>query len=496
MKIVFRVDGGGGIGLGHLMRCVALADACRAQGHAPLFICKDNPSALQLFQERGYEVHKISSQITLQEELNQLPQIIQNGDLLVVDGYAFTSAYLAALHQALKGKTVLVYIDDLMDRELPVDLVLGNVYATREEYATKLLPETVLVTGPKYLPLRQEFQALPKKGISDQIRNVLITFGGEDPANITQKVVEALSHHKPSIHLEILLGPAYPHEVSLQQVLAGYPHPHQIHRNPSNLAVLYQKADVAIAASGITVWELAAAGTPMLIIQAVDNQFRIARYAQQQHLGIVLGWHIAVNALRINSGLLELADKQVRADFSKRTQALFDGKGALRIVKALSTSVLAKQIVLKQADKEPEGVESRLLLKWRNDPITREMSRNTEIVSLDEHRQWFLKTSNDEKRLILIGYCDAIPVGMVRLDRQDVEVAEIGINLNPEMRGKGFGTALLQAVCSYAFGSLGVKRIKAVVKSKNLASINIFEGTGFVLQSEADGFREYLISRV
>ena len=333
MKVAFRANGGGaGIGFGHLMRCIAIADSFKTNGNAVWFVSKDYPEGVRLVQERGYEVRTIPSASALEDDLKKSIALIGDADIVIADSYEFNSKYLAGLKQI--GKFVAVF-DDKMDRDLPVDAVIGNAYATREGYGSKLPKEAVLIAGAQYLPLRKEFQGLPKHAISDNIRRVLITMGGEDPANATQLVVSALESYPGNLTLDILIGSAYKNREALQQSLEKSKHVSVMRENVRLLVPLYQSVDAAITAPGVTLWELAAAGIPMAVIQTADNQSGVVSYFTKNNLGVVLGWHDQLSKEDIIAGLKMLEDKTARAAFSARCQKLVDGKGAERIADTL-----------------------------------------------------------------------------------------------------------------------------------------------------------------
>lgn len=134
------------------------------------------------------------------------------------------------------------------------------------------------------------------------------------------------------------------------------------------------------------------------------------------------------------------------------------------------------------------------LFNWRNDPVTREMSRNTDIVLWESHRQWYQKTLTDAKKKILIAENEEGKIGMVRFDYQEIpNSAEININLNPSFRGRGFAQSVLNSACDYGFSQLGLNRIYAEIKKVNTASIKIFERAGFAYLPEKDLLRMELL---
>ncbi|WP_337187550.1 GNAT family N-acetyltransferase [Phenylobacterium sp.] len=128
------------------------------------------------------------------------------------------------------------------------------------------------------------------------------------------------------------------------------------------------------------------------------------------------------------------------------------------------------------------------VLAWRNDPLTRAMSRDTGEVGEAAHRAWFATALADPRRTLLIGEADGAKVGMVRFDRgPDPEgETEVSINLAPGQRGRGLSRPLLLAALAEVDGE-----VWAEVREANLASVRLFEGAGFELQGRRDGVRRY-----
>lgn len=126
--------------------------------------------------------------------------------------------------------------------------------------------------------------------------------------------------------------------------------------------------------------------------------------------------------------------------------------------------------------------DSRMIWEWRNDPITRQMSFDSHVVPWEIHEKWFEQSLINPNRHIYVFYLENIPVAMIRLDI-DNEEAEIGINVDPSKRGKGYGTAAIKE-CIKTAANLGVRRLIAKVKSNNKPSIHAFIKAGFKIKEE------------
>ena len=477
MIVAFRADGGApGTGLGHIMRCIAIAEALILQNHKVFFICHDYPAARKILLDRGYKVKWVPSDVIEEEDRNLTIEYAEEADWIIVDSYTIGDDYLTFLVLNLPGK--VAYLDDKAELNMGVHLVLGNAYALPEEYVDKAAFFTCLFAGPRYLPLRQEFTNLPPHKINPDLQRLLITFGGEDQQNITQSIVEAVqAYDTHPLHLDILIGPAYSHLESLKKLLASSKHTYTLHHGLTHVTPLFQEVDAAITAGGTTVWELAACGVPMIVLQAADNQKKVIQYLLENKMAI------ALDRYKLSQALDKLFNADLRRELSQNAQKKIDGRGAERIIAILNSK--CDEIFLQPPPLDPLSPESQLMWKWRNDPITRSMSRSTSPISLEEHLKWYEKAITDPTKTLLFAYNEEKMIGVVRFDSTKPQIATISINLDPDLRGKGLGKAVLFAACSYGYRKLRLMQIDAEVKSDNVASLRIFSEVGFVTKGEA-----------
>lgn len=138
--------------------------------------------------------------------------------------------------------------------------------------------------------------------------------------------------------------------------------------------------------------------------------------------------------------------------------------------------------------------DSRLIWEWRNDPVTREMSRSSEEISWEQHQLWFESVSGDPRRSLLIAERGEEPLGVLRFDPFAEGCAEISINVAPSQRGKGISRTMLAAACRYGFEQLSLARIYAEIKETNAPSIKIFEGVGFRFAALREDLRTYFLT--
>lgn len=122
------------------------------------------------------------------------------------------------------------------------------------------------------------------------------------------------------------------------------------------------------------------------------------------------------------------------------------------------------------------------LLSWRNDPLTRQMSLQTDEIPRDAHMRWLERSLAAPDRILLIGEDSGtgVAVGMCRFDLDGRRRAEVSIGVAPAQRGRGMGTALLAAgIAAFQTARPDIDTLTAVIRSTNAASIRLFEAAGF-----------------
>ena len=144
-----------------------------------------------------------------------------------------------------------------------------------------------------------------------------------------------------------------------------------------------------------------------------------------------------------------------------------------------------------------KSYHSKMLWEWRNDPVTRQMSNNTEKVSWEEHSIWYEKVLLDNCRKLFVGEDDGIPIGVVRFDKCNNEeyFFEVSINISPTSRKKGFGKQILTNGIRRLLEEVeSCKFIRAVVKKENESCNKLFISCGFIFIEDESGMNSYELS--
>jgi RimJ/RimL family protein N-acetyltransferase len=130
-------------------------------------------------------------------------------------------------------------------------------------------------------------------------------------------------------------------------------------------------------------------------------------------------------------------------------------------------------------------------LRWRNDPVAARFSR-TGVIDPADHARWWTARTEDPGCQLCIAEVDGRAVGSSRVDVDDA-VGTVSVVLDPEMRGRGLGSALVAAVAAQAELDPQVVQLRALVHPDNEASRRTFTGAGFLPDGTDDGFLRFLL---
>ena len=262
-----RTDGDLNIGLGHLVRCIALAHIIKYDCIVT-FVCKVIPDALAL------EISENSFDLLLIEEEETFLELLTVIDIVVLDGYNFDSDY----QRRIKAKgNKLICIDDLHDKKYYADLIINHAPGI-DLNAYDAEPETIFALGPKFALLRPAFlQQAKKNRVVDNVRTVLICFGGGDYKNLTARVLKEIMNFKWEVKKVIVVtGSAYSNLDTLKLLIKDEQRIQHFHAvNEHDMLNFMLEADLAIVPSSGILFEVLSTGMKVISGYYADNQINI-----------------------------------------------------------------------------------------------------------------------------------------------------------------------------------------------------------------------------
>jgi UDP-2,4-diacetamido-2,4,6-trideoxy-beta-L-altropyranose hydrolase len=480
-KLVIRADSTSKIGTGHVMRSLALAQACDVKSVVFIGHCETS-NLRNRIESAGIQYISLDrihpEPEDLEMTLNILKNIrIENDPLLqhwvLLDGYHFTSDYQLAMRKA--GYRVLV-IDDLAHlKQYHADILLNqNAYAGRLRYNCDA--DTLLLLGSKYVLLRSDFRKWKgwKKKISENPQRILITLGGSDPGNLTTKVIRALGMIDfPDLEVAVIIGALNSHLSQVEKELASLSLRSSLLLDVIDMSRVLAWADVCLIGAGTTCLEAAFMGVPSILLVAAENQILSAKELERAGVAINLGWYQNVSQEQIAKAITNLLrSPMLIKEMSGRGQKLIDGEGTSRVVELIHE----QRIRLRKARRD----DCELLWKWANDPEIRGVSFSPEPIPWEHHVSWFSSKLNDSNCVHLIATDINGPIGQARFDINEDE-ARISVSVDGAHRGKNKGTSIIRLASNRLIEESTVQLINAYVKQSNGASVVAFTKAGYRL---------------
>jgi UDP-2,4-diacetamido-2,4,6-trideoxy-beta-L-altropyranose hydrolase len=337
-KVLFRMDAGPHIGLGHLQRCLSLAIALKEVGVPSLFLANENESSRQRAEKFGFPIATFTEPESWDAENAEttIKVALQDGcNIVLVDSHEVRADYLAQIRAA--GIYVIAR-DDLAEYSFPCQMVVnGNADACELSYSSSS-GDTLFLRGPKYAVLGQEYWEAPERVVPKEVANVLVIVGGSDPFNLVPTILSLLDRSPGEFTVTAVIGPYFQNVAEVEAVAERIGRSVKLARSPETVHDLMIEADLAISAGGQALYELARVGCPTVAIRLADNQG--GQLKAMAHSGCLLPAGDAeqgdVTADVTDAFGCLLSSAEQRASMAVLGQELIDGTGALRLAREIS----------------------------------------------------------------------------------------------------------------------------------------------------------------
>ncbi|KMT66610.1 UDP-2,4-diacetamido-2,4,6-trideoxy-beta-L-altropyranose hydrolase [Catenovulum maritimum] len=362
-NVLVRVDAGGEIGAGHIMRCIALAQGFIKAGLHCIFVVSPQTEhfikALPQF-EFAYQVLKQESLASqepsscVNDEISQLLHLVKKyqAHFIVLDGYHFDLDYREQVYKAIPNLDFqtsavtdcsysselplltqlpqVISIDDNLDHCCHFSDWIVNPSST-SEVKTQYIelkksssisflaqPENILC-GDNYRLLRQSF--ITDTSLLFAERNgILVTLGGADPKNYTKQVLQVLKKLTYlTMPVYVVVGVAFKAKEEVIDLLKSMPANFKLVYNPENIKDFFKRVKLAISAAGTSQFELYACRTPSILLISYDNQWFNSRNAENKAWCKVLDCREAFNSAELESSLLSVLNPDVLDNMYQNT---------------------------------------------------------------------------------------------------------------------------------------------------------------------------------
>lgn len=278
-KILFKAVGQQKLGMGHIYRCLTLA--YKLIGHDLLFVTDaESDMGIMKLKESFFPMRVVKDDAEFEEVLKEY-----RPDIVVNDFLNTTAEYMQMVRKYVPR---IVNFEDEGSGAQYADAVINALYE-RDSIRNSNVYE-----GFKYFCIRDEFLESEPKEFSEDVKNIMIIFGGADPVNLTGKLYEIcklLHEKKKDLEFHFITGFAYGHKDEVVSIPESNIF---VHHDVKRVSDYMGKADLAITSQGRTIYELASMGVPAIVM--AQNE----REAEHVFAGIQNGF--------INLGLGERTD--------------------------------------------------------------------------------------------------------------------------------------------------------------------------------------------
>lgn len=334
MKVLFRVDGNGSSGLGHLFRCITIANEVRAQNPTSqiYFLSQNSPSVEKYCLANHFFLEKkpdgISEDAFLKDSVSKL-----NGAVLVIDTpYIYAAEFIQNLRQQIKI---------LMMHFISEGCFHANVFVLPAAHMEEDIIHDArwkngavrFFEGKDFIVINEKIKNLgsTRTSASRGKFQIVVSTGGSDPEGIVLKLAQMLGgFREKEVHVTILEGEAFAYQKELNLFKTTL---------PINIEVLpydashWLHADLAICTFGITTYELMFLGIPTICIGHIPiSAKRSAILAERYRATVDAGYYKNLSS----NGFLSLVNNCIdshtdREMLGQRARLVIDGQGAHRV---------------------------------------------------------------------------------------------------------------------------------------------------------------------
>lgn len=308
--VTIWTEGGSGIGMGHVVRCMNVAAALAALDIPFHFLVNNDRAVIERLE--GAKLPHITYPID-----GAHPARLTN-EIVVIDSRKDVSAQIAALKES--GRKV-VLIDNAVSKGADLVIVPSALYNDNSDGVRG---------GRDFVIVGERFRSVKGWKIRHSLPlKVLVTMGGADPFRLTELVLKPLND-MDGVEVTTVIGPAFSPERDLKALVRWKPG-NRFAEDINDLSRLMAASHVAITAVGTTIYELACMGVPSVLIGNYETDSRDLEGFAGLGVSVSLGHYKDVTPEAIRGAVARFKDEAFWRDASEKAQKLVDGKGSERI---------------------------------------------------------------------------------------------------------------------------------------------------------------------
>ena len=308
-KILVRIDSTVKIGMGHVFNMLTILNHFR-NDEILILMHKNKNLGHRQFIENLFNVSFFKSEKELQKILTRF-----NPDIIFNDILNTTESYMKKLQ---KFTPMIVNFEDTGEGRKLAKLVFNPIFEKQKSLTNEFY-------GAKYACVRDEFRIWKNETLSENVKKVLVTFGGTDPSNITEKTISIIQKNNiKNIEFTILLGFGYMHKKMIKERIKKLQkEDFKINLvDGSNFIAKYARdIDFAIVSNGRTVFELAAMNIPLLAV-AVNSREQNHNFIKEQNVGMKINYNNSTYIKLLKNSLDKMLNYNNRKQYKKNLRKI------------------------------------------------------------------------------------------------------------------------------------------------------------------------------
>jgi len=326
--IFLRVDGGAIDGLGHIKRCINLSKSIekKFKFYQPIFIVNRNNSvSKKILDNNNCIFFEVGGKVNTKKETDDLIKILafNHPKILIIDSKRITKNYVSILKKCSK---VVIFEDEKKYNSNP-DLIINNNIWAKEIYKK---PNNKLL-GLKFNTISENF--FKKKAFNYNSKKILISLGGEDPENISLKLISMIYNSIPKLKIIIILGHSHPDKKSVFNFCEYKKINAKIIDSPEDISRYLSSLRLVISAGGLSAYEFASSGLPQLITVLDGHQKNMAKMIENNNCGQILTYSNSLDKNKIIKKFIRFySDQNELKKQSRKAMKLIQNVGCDSIV--------------------------------------------------------------------------------------------------------------------------------------------------------------------
>ncbi len=275
-NVLIRCDASTAIGLGHITRCLVLANEFRDAGHKVIFAMKNHMLGIEKAIENNFEVLVASDDKFDYDKWIQ--KIANDKNINIFIGDVRDGLPIETINKLKEKKILTVAIDEPSEYRKACDLCFYPPVPQVDELDWNGFKGEIY-KGWEYVILRPEFYKDYKK-VKNVIPNILVMMGGTDPYNLTLEVVKQLLSLEEEINISVVIKKDHLDYNAIKALGNNI----NVYSEIVNIAEFLTKIDFGIISFGVSAYELLAMQIPAIHICLDEDHWKASEIFENEKL--------------------------------------------------------------------------------------------------------------------------------------------------------------------------------------------------------------------